>query len=323
MRADRLLSLLMLLQHRGKLTARELAQELEVTERTIYRDVSALCSAGIPVYSEAGPSGGYSLVERYRTTLTGLSEPEIRALFMLNIPVTLSELGIDQDARAAMLKLAAALPESRRVDEQAVRQRYYLDAVWWEHSGVRTPHLKTIYQAVWSDACLEIAYPSFAGIIDHLVVEPYGLVAKAGAWYLVSRLPGSLPGTERVYQVSKLMEAKPTEVRFDRDPRFNLAAFWQGWCARVSAGQHQYKVQARVSPAILPYLEHYLATPALVSEPPANAQGEWPELTLAFESLHQARERLLALGAAVEVLAPLPLRLSMADLAGQILKKYT
>ncbi len=128
MRADRLLSLLMLLQARGRLTAKALAEKLEVSERTIYRDIDALCVAGVPIYGEAGPEGGYALLDSYRTSLTGLTEGEVRALFMLNIPAPLAELGVSQELRTAMLKLSAVLPAARRSDEERVRQRFYLDS---------------------------------------------------------------------------------------------------------------------------------------------------------------------------------------------------
>ncbi len=133
MRADRLLSILLLLQARGprKLTAGQLARELEVSERTVYRDIDALSAAGVPVYGEAGPAGGYALLDSYRTTLTGLTGDETRALFMLSIPDALAELGLSQQLRSALLKLSAALPAARRDDEAQVRQRFYLDSAWW------------------------------------------------------------------------------------------------------------------------------------------------------------------------------------------------
>lgn len=145
MRADRLLSLLMLLQIRGRMTARELAKELEVSERTIYRDIDALSIAGVPVYGEPGPEGGYALVDSYRTNLTGLTEGEVRALFMLSIPAPLADLGVSHELRAALPKLSAALPNARRRDEERVRQRFHLDSTWWRQGEERVPHLQTIH----------------------------------------------------------------------------------------------------------------------------------------------------------------------------------
>ena len=147
MRADRLLSILMLLQARGKMSAQALADELEVSVRTIYRDLDALSAAGVPVYAERGPGGGCLLLDSYRTTLTGLTRDEVRALFALSIPSALSELGIDDEARTALYKLSAALPASRRPDEAGSRQRVHLDPEGWSDPKAPAPHLQRIYQA--------------------------------------------------------------------------------------------------------------------------------------------------------------------------------
>jgi len=184
------------------MTARELAKELEVSERTIYRDIDALSIAGVPVYGEPGPDGGYALVDSYRTNLTGLTEGEVRALFMLSIPAPLADLGVSQELRAALLKLSAALPDARRRDEERVRQRFHLDSTWWRQGEERVPHLQTIHQAVWQDRKLHVMYhPPFAIEIERLVA-PYGLVAKAGVWYLVCARNDRL----HVHRVSDLLD---------------------------------------------------------------------------------------------------------------------
>ena len=145
MRADRLISILMLLQARGKMTAGELAKELDVSERTIYRDVEALCISGVPLYAEHGPGGGLALLDSYRTNLTGMDEEELRALFMVfSLPGPLEPLGANLKLKSAMLKLSAALPGARRSDEEKVRQRFFLDWSWWFHSQEPVPHLTTI-----------------------------------------------------------------------------------------------------------------------------------------------------------------------------------
>src|SRR2546421_4306828 len=139
MRADRLLSLLMLLQIRGRLPAHELAKRLEVSERTIYRDIEALSAAGVPVYTESGPGGGCMLAEGYRTNLTGLTEAEVRTLFLPGMSAALADLGVSKALEAAMLKLLAALPTAQRHDAERVRQRLYMDAVGWFHSNEAVP----------------------------------------------------------------------------------------------------------------------------------------------------------------------------------------
>jgi biotin operon repressor len=154
MRADRLLSLLMLLQTRGQMSARDLADELEVSERTIYRDIIALSTSGVPVYASRGPGGGVRLIEEYRTTLTGLTTDETRALFMMSIPAPLTQLGVGEQFKGALLKLSASLPDTRRVDESRTRQRIHLDSSWWFQSGQAVPCLQTIQQALFQDRCL-------------------------------------------------------------------------------------------------------------------------------------------------------------------------
>jgi len=148
----------MLLQIRGRMTARELGKKLEVSERTIYRDIDALSAAGVPVYGEPGPEGGYALVDSYRTNLTGLTKGEVRALFMLGIPAPLADLGMSQELGAALLKLSAALPDARRHDEERVCfcQRFHLDSTWWRQGEELVPHLQTIHQAVWQDRKLHL-----------------------------------------------------------------------------------------------------------------------------------------------------------------------
>ena len=172
MRADRLLSLLMLLQARGRMTAQELAQELEVSERTIYRDINALSASGVPVYAESGPGGGCALLDSYRTNLTGLTADEARALFMLSIPAPLDQLGVTQELKAALLKLSAALPEARRSDEERIRQRVYLDSLNWFQDADAVPHLPAIYRAVWDDRKLAITLRvRFAAFIESQIEQ--------------------------------------------------------------------------------------------------------------------------------------------------------
>lgn len=318
MRADRLLSLLMLLQTRGKLSARELAEELDVTVRTIYRDIEALSLAGIPVYSEAGRGGGYALVDRYRTTLTGLTEGEIRALFMLNIPAPLDELGVRDELRAAQLKLSAALPAARQNEEQRARQRLHFDAAWWQQGGERVPHLQLIHTAVWQDRHIDITYLTpFATRIARRVA-PYGLVAKAGIWYLVSALAN---GTLHVQRVSELLQVTLTGEPFERPADFHLARFWDAWCREHEALLAHFTADVRVAPDFVPLLAHTFGANMLPDTAVTGDDG-WTRLTLAFESFEAARARLLGCGRGVEVLEPHALRCSIRDYAAQILALY-
>jgi predicted DNA-binding transcriptional regulator YafY len=324
MRADRLLLLLMLLQARGRMTAHQLAAELEVSERTIYRDIEALSFAGVPVYGERGPEGGFSLVDSYRTSLTGLTADEVRALFMLSIPAPLAELGVSQELKAALLKLAAALPASRRGDEARVRQRIHLDAAWWFQSQEPSswPHLQTIHEAVWQDRKLRITYLLQIGTeVDvEQLVAPYGLVAKAGVWYLVCARNGRV----LAHRVSHLLDARATDEPFERPADFDLVAWWDAWCAEREASRFYYPVLARVAPGLVPFLPRYFGDrirAAVAQAGPPDAQG-WLTLSLPFETLEAARERILGFGRAVEVLEPRVLRESLADFAAQIVALY-
>lgn len=320
MRADRLLSLLMLLQSRGQMTAQALARELEVSERTIYRDIDALSVAGIPVYGEPGPEGGYALLNSYRTNLTGLTDGEVRALFMLSIPAPLAELGVSQELRTALLKLSAALPDSHRRDETRVRQRFHLDSTWWRQGEEQMPHLPTIHRALWQDRQLQLVYRSPVGTPIGRLVAPYGLVAKAGVWYLVWARQHAV----RVHRVSDLLEVQIAEETFVYPPDFDLAAFWQVWCGEYESLLTGFLATVRVAPEFVPELPRRFGSQIrhkIAQAAPADAAG-WITLDLSFRSFEDARDHILSFGRGVEVVAPLALHRSVLDFAEQIVALY-
>lgn len=320
MRADRLLSLLMLLQTRGGMSARELADELEVSERTIYRDITALSASGVPVYAARGPGGGVRLVEEYRTTLTGLTPDETRALFTMNIPAPLIQLGMDETFKGALLKLSASLPDTRRADESRTRQRILLDSSWWFQSEQQVPCLQTIQQALWADRQLRIKVRwDFFNTEFEQEAEPYGLVAKANIWYLVY----GRGGNPHVARVSQIVEAEMTADDFIRPPGFDLTAFWETWCEEYES-QPPFMAKVRVAPAVLNLLAEYVGERARGGLPPSPspAADGWVTLDLPFESFVVARTRLLGLGRDVEVLEPAPLRKSLIDFAEQVVGFY-
>src|SRR5512133_1811238 len=320
MRADRLLSLLMLLQTRGQMSARDLAEELEVSERTIYRDITALSASGVPVYASRGPGGGVRLIEEYRTTLTGLTPDEIRALFMMSTPAPLMPPGVAEKFKGALLKLSASLPERHRADESRTRQRILLDSSWWFQSDQQVPCLQTIQQALWQDRCLRIKVRwDFFNTEFNQDAEPDGLVAKANIWYLVY----GCGGTPKVTRVSQVVEAEVTPEGFVRPSGFDLEVFWQTWC-REYESQPPFYARVRVAPEALPMLAEYMGERARgqLSQPSLPDQDGWVTLDLPFESFITARTRLLGLGSAVEVLEPASLRRSLIDFAEQILGFY-
>jgi predicted DNA-binding transcriptional regulator YafY len=320
MRADRLLSLLMLLQTRGQMSAKELADELEVSERTIYRDIMALSTSGVPIYASRGPGGGVRLIEEYRTTLTGLTPDETRALFTMGIPAPLAQLGMDEKFKGALLKLSASLPETRREEEARTRQRILLDSSWWFQSEQEVPCLKTIQQALFEDRRLRIKVRwEFFNTQFEQQAEPYGLVAKANIWYLVY----GRGGTPHVTRVSQIVEAEMTAECFERSPDFQLETFWEKYC-REYESQPPFCAHVRVAPEALPMLAEYIGERArgqIASRQNPDADG-WVILDLPFESFIAARSRLLGLGRAVQVLEPEPLRRSLVDFAEQIVKFY-
>ncbi|MEO6890061.1 MAG: WYL domain-containing protein, partial [Ktedonobacteraceae bacterium] len=226
------------------------------SERTIYRDLEALSIAGVPVYAERGPGGGCDLLNGYQTDLTGLDEAEVRALFLLSMTSPLADLGLGQALDEAMLKLAAALPETRRHDAEQMRQRVHLDATWWHHAAEALPHLPTLQAALWQERKLLLTYREGRGPCSEQLVEPYGLVAKASIWYLV----GAAAGTRNMYRVSRIQAVSVTEERFTRPAGFDLSLYWTEYCSQLEASQPGYTVPLRVAPddvSLLPQLHNH------------------------------------------------------------------
>ena len=323
MRADRLISMLMILQTRSNVTARELAAELEVSERTVYRDVTALSISGVPVYAERGPGGGIRLVETYRSNLTGLTREEVRALYMIGIPQPLAQLGFGSELRGAMLKLAASLPSSLKSDEALARQRIYLDPQPWDRDRrpVMMPYLQTIQQAVWQGCVLHVCYELFAGPqIDSLdvVLYPYGLVAKGGEWYLVARQQDHIA----VLPVDRVIAAQIQEESFSTPSDFNLESFWKQWCRGQSGYQHAFVVRMRIHPELTANLPTQIRQAMRAMDAENDEQGR-VTYEIRFGSLEEARSRLLRLGGAVEVVEPIALRYSLKDYAEQIIAVYS
>ena len=321
MRASRLISLLLLLQTRGRLTAADLAERLEVSVRTIYRDLDALSLAGVPVYAERGPGGGCRLVEGYKSTLTGLTGGEAEALFLAGVPGPAAELGLGTVLAAAELKLLASLPEPVRQSATLARQRFHLDASGWFRAPAAHPELARVASAVWGDQRLAFRYRRADREQRTRRVEPLGLVHKADLWYLVARIE---EGT-RVYRVSRMSEVRLLDERFERDPDFDLASFWSSWASAFEAGLPIYPVTLRVAPTALPRLADKLSEqPERLPNAPApvrEADG-WTRCVLDFERLEYARSALLALGADAEVLAPAELRAELLGTLEQLGKLY-
>jgi len=320
MRADRLLSLLLLLQNQGRCSAHDLADALDVSIRTIYRDTEALSMAGVPIYAERGPGGGISLVDSYRTTLTGLTKDEVQALFLINIPAALEQLGISQNLKTALLKLSASLPEALRNGGERFRQRIYLDSSPWSRNEESLSCPPVIQKALWNNQRLRLRYTTPFATESEGVGDPYGLVAKANVWHLIFAMGGRF----RVLQVSDILEAEPFDETFIRSPDFELERFWDDWLKDVEQNPPVFLTRIRAAPGLMQELYRrygkQISEQIIKNEPDADG---WFNLTIAFDSFFTARERLLGFDAAIEVIEPIQLRLSMADFGRQIADRYS
>jgi predicted DNA-binding transcriptional regulator YafY len=295
MKSGRLLQVLLLLQSRGRMTADELASELEVSPRTIYRDVEALSSAGVPIYADRGPAGGYQLVDGYRTRLTGLTTDEAQSLFLAGLPGPAEELGLKEFAAAAQLKLLAALPTELRDRAEQIRQRFHLDTPTWFRGDEPTEHLATIADAVWEQRRVRMTYQRWGNQTVEREVDPYGLVLKAGTWYFV--------GSGRTYRVSRVLSLQSTPEEFERPRDFDLARYWAEWSEQFEARMYGERVTVRMTRSGLDKSQYLLSGyQARVIRDAAPEPGQ--EFGFPTESHRHVVADLLKFGADVEVLAP-------------------
>ena len=323
MRASRLLSLLLLLQNRGRMSATQLAAELDVSARTVYRDVEALASAGIPIYAEPGPAGGYQLMDGYRTRLTGLTAAEADSLFLTGLPQPAAELGLGAHLAAAELKLMAALPTPYREASTRIRQRFHLDAPGWYREPDAVPHLLALAEALWQDRAVEVRYRRWSPRPGEVTrrLHPLGLVLKAGVWYLIA----ARREQPRTYRVASIIDLRPLPEHFTRPQDFDLAGFWQAHVQRYEeAGTHQV-MTVRLTPdgvtALRDVLGPKAARLAQRTLAPAGTDG-WQQATIPLENLAHAATTLLRLGADVQVLAPAELVTHMTGIVQAMSRLY-
>ncbi|MEU1517751.1 WYL domain-containing protein [Streptomyces sp. NPDC005811] len=326
MRAARLIKMVLLLQSRPAMTGAELARELEVSERTVTRDAQALSEAGVPVYAERGRAGGYRLVGGYRTGLTGLARSEAEALFLSGVPGALREMGLEDAASAARLKVSAALLPSLRDAPKAAAQRFHLDAPAWFREPETPGALAVLAEAVWDDRCVRARYRRGEGEVER-ELEPYGLVLKAGVWYLCARVGGTVTGTGtfRTYRIDRFVGIEDLKDRFSRDEDFDLPGFWGEQAERFARSILRAEVVVRLSEAGLRALPHAVdpvaARDALATAGEPDARG-WVTLTLRVESEQVAHGQLTGLGAEAEVVSPESLRRRFAEEAGRLAELY-
>jgi predicted DNA-binding transcriptional regulator YafY len=301
------------------MSAPELAAKLEVSVRTIYRDVDALSSAGVPVYAEAGYRGGIRLLEDYRTRLTGLSADEAQALLMGGVPSAVAQLGLGRALVAAQAKVLAELPPALRAAATETRQRFHVDLPRWFATGSTPPALATVAGAVWANRRLQFRYPHDDGERAR-AADPLGVVLKAGRWYLVARVEEQL----RVYRVDRVRRAVVTGVAFDRPADFDLEAFWDQRSAEFEASLPVVFVTVMVAPDAVDRLRS-LVDHRTVSNTDWRGNGARRtrrKLEVGFEDLDQARAALLSLGPSIEVVEPTRLRDELAIAARQVVEIY-
>ena len=338
MRADRLLSLVLLLQARGGATARALAAELEVSVRTVYRDLEALAAAGVPVVAQSGPGGGCRLMDGYRFPLRGLRPDEAEALLILGVPGALRELGLDHalDAAHRQIRLTAGLAGEAAADGAGVSGAalVHLDMPRWFGGHEEVPYLRELARALRLGRRLALTYRRGGDRAgepgdEPRVVGPLGLVNKAGTWYLVASpaeaagTPGDAPGV-RVFRAARVISVRILAEPFARPAGFDLAAFWERWSADFAASRPTLRVGLRASPAALAAFGEVFgqaAGPALEAALPADEHG-WRVVTLSFEHELAAAHRLAGFGDQVEVLTPASVRARLVGTARQILRRY-
>lgn len=299
MRADRLISIVLLLQANGRMTAETLASRLEVSQRTILRDMDALSGAGVPVVAERGTGGGWRLIDGYETKLTGLTPAEIRSLFLARPPALLAELGIKEAADAAWLKLRAALPIGVREQAEFVRQRLLIDSRNWRDSAEPLTSLPLILESLWSGRRLKFRYEKVDGESSEREVDPLGLVARTNRWYLIA----AKGNEQRTYRVSRIRAPQILAEHCSRPKDFDLAAYWEASTNRFREHLPRYDATFLVAPHILPWVCY--RSWRVVEQVPA---GERVRVTLRFDVPDEARQFALGFGAELEVLEPRELR---------------
>lgn len=329
MKASRLLSILMLLQAQGRCTAGALASALEVSERTILRDIDQLSAAGVPLWGERGRLGGFQLRPGWTTQLTGMNEAEASALLLAGLPGPAMELGLGNAAASARLKLVASVPAPLRSAASTVAERLHIDPLDWYRTAEAPALLRAAADAVWRGRRIRIDYTSWRGTSQR-ELEPLGLVLKAGAWYLVARGVGKAPAPAelRTYRLASMQSLQVGRAGFRRPRGFDLARFWQASAERFEAELRPLQAQVLVSPRALNWLRHarsrFVELPMPPATPPRRrrAPAGWQCVQLPLESIEQGARQILGYGGEAEALAPPALRAEVVRLAAQAARRH-
>ncbi len=311
----------MALQRGGRQTANELANRLDVSMRTIFRDIDALSAMGVPVYSEPGRGGGIRLLEGYTSDLTGLSSGEAEALALIASPASIGSSELATPSRTALDKLAAAVPSMHQLRAQHARGRMLFDTKAWFRASVASPYLDELRACVWNDECVDVVYQRTDGTLAEYEVQPYALVVKVDTWYLVGlrrKTPQSKPEM-RVYRLSRLQSLKRTGRAFTRDPDFELQKFWYAWCDRFEKNPpHNFSTEivltARGRKHLLTKYGNWFRQRLESLDDKAGKS-----VTLDFEHEDAALRILFQLGDDAEIVKPKALRRKLHALAQRVL----
>lgn len=317
MRAGRLVSILILLQLRVRLTAEQLAEEFEVSVRTIYRDIEELSAAGVPIYGDRGPGGGFQLIDGYRTRLTGLGRDEAEAVFMIGVPGAADAMGLGAAAESAARKLLASLPPGLSDGAGRLGARFHFDPVDWYREADASPWLPALARAVLDQRTVTMTYESWTGVRSS-TVEPFGLVLKAATWYLVAR--GG--ATVRIYRVSNVRTAVVDESTFERPADFDLPSYWRDGLQRFEASLRPSIAVVEALPAGLTRLARVGAFAAAAVRAAAVSADGWTRVDLPIESVDDAALLVLGVGPDVRVVAPPELRARVGSLAHEIARQH-
>jgi predicted DNA-binding transcriptional regulator YafY len=313
MRADRLLSILLLLQVHRRLTARELAKRLEVSERTILRDMEALSGAGVPVVAERGAGGGWSLLRDYQTKLTGLNAAEVQALFLARPMRLMADLGLKQEAEAALIKLQASLPADARQQAESARQRILIETRGWRDPAESVACLPALLEALWRDRQVRFLYARELCDAAERTGDPLGLVAKGSVWYLVANVDGET----RTYRVSRMREAAILDRPGNRPAEFDLGAYWERSAAEFREKLPRYYATFLANPPVMRWVRY--RGWRLEEEAP---EGDRLRVRLRFDVEEEAVQFALSFGADIEVIEPAELRTKVCAVARSILRRY-
>jgi predicted DNA-binding transcriptional regulator YafY len=317
MRADRLLAALLLLQDRGRMSARVLAERLEVSPRTVTRDMEALSMAGVPVYAERGRNGGWALTDAYRTDLTGLTESELRSLMLATAPPILADLGLGEAADRALLKVLSALPEGRRRQAESARRYLHIDPTGWSGRSETARFLPVLEEALRIGRRIEMTYErAFDPTPVERTLHPLGLVAKGSTWYLVA----AADGRTRTYRASRIRAVRVLEEPAHRPDDFDLAAFWSASREEFRALLPRFNGRVRVAPETVARIRSGWRFAEIEAEEPADAEG-WVTLRMRWDSFDIAVDQVLGLGPDAEVIEPTELRERVVALATRLLER--